>query len=228
VDIAGKPMVQWVLDALCGAKHIEKIVIIGLPSDINFRCDKALAYIPSHEGMLDNIRAGAAKLLETNPSMEHVLIVSADIPAISAESVDWVVEAALQTDEDAYYNVITRQVMEARYPTSRRSYAKFKDVEVCGGDMNVVRTSLVLGKRDFWDRLVDSRKSVFKQAALIGYDTLILLLLRQITLEGAVDKVTRRLNLTGRAIPCPFAEVGMDVDKPHQLEILRADLTNQT
>jgi len=23
---------------------------------------------------------------------------------------------------------------------------------------------------------------------------------------------------------CPYAEVGMDVDKPHQLEIMRADL----
>ncbi len=33
-----------------------------------------------------------------------------------------------------------------------------------------------------------------------------------------------RLNITGRAIVCPYAEVGMDVDKPHQLEIMRADL----
>jgi hypothetical protein len=62
---------------------------------------------------------------------------------------------------------------------------------------------------------------------LIGYDTLLLLLLRRITIEGAVKKVTSRLNITGRAILCPYAEVGMDVDKPHQLEILRADLASQ-
>lgn len=227
VEIAGKPMVQWVLDALCGAESIEKVVVIGLLPENSLTCAKALAFIPSQEGMLDNIRSGTRKVLELNPGAEHVLLVSADIPAISAESVDWVVEAAMQSDDDACYNVISRQVMEARYPTSRRSYAKFKDVEVCGGDMNVARTALVLGEREFWDRLVESRKSVFKQAALIGYDTLLLLLLRRITLERAVDKVTSRLNLKGRAVLCPYAEVGMDVDKPHQLEILRNDLAGK-
>lgn len=63
-----------------------------------------------------------------------------------------------------------------------------------------------------------------KQAALIGYDTLLLLLLRQVTLENAVKRVTHRVGLTGRAIQCPYAEVGMDVDKPHQLEMMRSDL----
>jgi hypothetical protein len=33
-----------------------------------------------------------------------------------------------------------------------------------------------------------------------------------------------RLNITGKAIVCPYAEVGMDVDKLFQLEIMREDL----
>ena len=36
------------------------------------------------------------------------------------------------------------------------------------------------------------------------------------------------MNITGRAIVCPYAEVGMDVDKPHQLEIMRADLRKRS
>ena len=84
---------------------------------------------------------------------------------------------------------------------------------------------MVNGEDRLWHRIVDTRKNVFKQAALVGFDTLILLLLKMITLEGAVDKVTKRLNLNGRAVLCPYAEVGMDVDKPHQLEIIRKDLS---
>ena len=42
----------------------------------------------------------------------------------------------------------------------------------------------------------------------------------QITLERAVKKVTKRLNLTGQAVVCPYAEVGMDVDKPFQLDMV--------
>jgi hypothetical protein len=166
-------------------------------------------------------------VLEINPAAGHVAVVSADIPGIQPEHVDWVVRTSMQTDEDVYYNVITRQVMETRYPGSKRSYTRLKDVEVCGGDLNVVRTMTVTGNDELWERIIAARKNVFKQAALLGYDTLLLLLLRQITLEGAIRKVTKRVNLTGRALVCPYAEIGMDIDKPHQLELMRADLSRR-
>ena len=73
-------------------------------------------------------------------------------------------------------------------------------------------------------RVVAARKNALKQALLIGIDNLILLLLRAIDLEGALQRVSKRLNIKGRAIQCPYAEIGMDVDKPHQLQIVRADL----
>ena len=39
-----------------------------------------------------------------------------------------------------------------------------------------------------------------------------------------VNQPRFEFGVRGRAIVCPYAEVGMDVDKPHQLEIMRADL----
>ena len=227
LDVSGRPMVQWVLDALCEAQSIGGVVVMGLPEDSNVICDKALAYSPSQGSMLENIRAGVEKLISIHPDSLHVAIVSSDIPAITSDIVDWVVDTAMETDEDVYYNVITRQVMEKRFPGANRSYVRLKDVEVCGGDLNVARTSMVHENNELWDRIIASRKNAFKQAALLGYDTLLLLLLRAITLEGAVKKVTKRLNLTGRALVCPYAEVAMDVDKPHQLELLRADLAGR-
>lgn len=227
LDIAGKPMVQWCLDALSGAKKVEQVVVIGLEEENGISCDKPLCHVPSQGGLLENILGGINKVLEINPGAKHALIVSADIPGIKGEMVDWVIDICMQTDDDIYYNVITREVMEARYPGSRRSFARLRDVEVCGGDMNVVRTMTVHEKREMWDRLVESRKSVFRQAALMGYDTLLLLLLRMVTLEGAVSRVAKRLKIKGKAVMCPYAEVGMDVDKPHQLEIMRADLARK-
>jgi hypothetical protein len=133
----------------------------------------------------------------------------------------------MQTDEDIYYNVISRPVMESRFPGSKRSFVHLKDVEVCGGDLNVVRTMTVTRDEALWEKIIDSRKSALKQAALLGFDTFLLLLLRQTTLEGAVSRVAKRLQITGRALLCPYAEVGMDVDKPHQLELVTADLCRQ-
>jgi GTP:adenosylcobinamide-phosphate guanylyltransferase len=224
LDIAGKPMVQWVLDALSASKTLERVVVISLPGDSGLECAKPVTYVPNQGGMLQNIRAGVQKVLDLNPGAHHVLTVSSDIPAITAEMVDWMVNTTMQTDHDIYYSVITRQDMEARFPNSNRSYTRLKDVEVCGGDMNMIRAQTVTANEALWERIIAARKNVFKQAALIGYDTLLLLLLRQVTLEQAVKIACKRMNITGRAILCPFAEVGMDIDKPHQLELLRADL----
>ena len=224
LDVAGKPMIQWVLDALCDAKLVDRVVVMGLPPDSGLTCPKVESYIPSLGDMVTNIRAGVVEVLRLNPQAQHVLVVSSDIPAITGEMADWIVSTASQTDEDAYYNVISRQVMEARFPASKRSYIRLKDVEVCGADMNVLATRLVTTNDEIWIKIVAARKNALKQAALLGFDTLLLLLFHAVSLEGAVKKATKRLHITGRAILSPYAEVGMDVDKPHQLEILRADL----
>jgi hypothetical protein len=91
----------------------------------------------------------------------------------------------------------------------------------------VIRVVTVTENEAIWNKIISARKNVFKQAALIGYDTLVLLLFRLISLDSAVKTVSRRLDISGRAIICPYAEVGMDVDKPHQLEIIRQDLANR-
>ncbi len=227
LDVAGKPMVQWVLDALDEANLVERVVLIGLSPDSGISCDKVSAFIPNQGDMLDNIRAGMEKVIKLNPEAQLMLTVSADIPAITGEMVDWLVETAMQTDDDIYYSVITREVMEARYPNSKRSYTHLKDAEVCGGDMNVVHARMVTAEEEVWERILAARKNVFKQASLIGFSTLLLLLIRRLNLESGIARVSKRLNLRGRVIFNPYAEVGMDIDKPHQLEILRKDLAQQ-
>jgi GTP:adenosylcobinamide-phosphate guanylyltransferase len=227
LDVAGKPMIQWVMDALEGGQTIDGIVIIGLPPESEIKSTKVTARIPNQGGMVDNIRSGVNTVLEQKPDSDRVLIVSSDIPTITPEMVDWVVNKTLETDLEAYYNVIERSVMEKRFPGSKRSYTRLRDVEVCGGDMNVIKTSLVTQNDELWNKLVAARKNVLKQAALIGYDTLFLLIFRLVDLDGAVKKATKRLKLTGKAVVCPYAEVGMDVDKPFQLELVRADLARK-
>jgi len=227
LDLCGKSMIQWVLDALEDAETVDQVVIVGLPADCGATSSKVTAFVKDHGSMLDNIRAGVRKVLELTPQARQILLVSSDIPTIKAEMVNWVVNTCVQTDLDLYYNLVTRQVMETRFPGSMRSYTRLKDVEVCGGDLNVIRAMTVTSNDELWDRIVSARKNAFKQAALLGFDTLILLLFRAVTLEGAIKRVSKRLNMTGQAILSPYAEIGMDVDKPYQLELVRADLCRQ-
>ena len=230
LEIAGKPMIQWVLDALSQAKNVDNVIIIGLPEGSGVTCSKPLYFVENQGGMLANIVAGVDKMLQVNPQAEYVLTVSADIPAITGEMVDWLVDTAMQTKHDIYYGIVPREVMEQRYPGSNRTYTKLADMEICGADILIAHKSMATDPKHLamWEELIGKRKSPLKQAASIGFLTLLLLLLRRLTLEDAIERITKRLNITGRAIIWKHAEAAMDVDKPHQFEILRDDMEART
>ena len=226
VDVAGKPMIQWVLDALSDAKHVDNVIIIGLSPKTGVTCKKPLHYVSNQGRMLANIVAGVEKSLELDPKTEYVLVASSDIPGIDAEMVDWLIETCMETQEDIYYGVVPREVMETRYPGSNRTYTKLKDIQLCGADMHITHVSMATEHLDMWEELIGNRKSPLKQAATIGFGTLLKVATRRITLDDLVVTVTKRLGITGRPILWEHAEPGMDVDKPHQLELIREDMEN--
>lgn len=227
IDVAGKPMVQWILDALGEAKHVDQVIVIGLSAKSDLTCKKPMHFVSNQGRMLANIVSGVNKSLELNPKGEYVLLVSSDIPAIKGDMVDWLIKTTMQTKDDLYYGVCPREVMEARYPTSNRTFTKLKDMEVCGSDVNVIHVSMTTDHLDTWEQLIGNRKSPLRQAGVIGIDTLIQLAFRQFTLQGLVERASQRIGIKGRAIIWDKAEPCMDVDKPHQLELMREDLARQ-
>ena len=224
LDIAGKPMIQWVLDALGAAKNVDNVILIGLSEKSGVTCQKPIHYIPNQGRMLSNIIAGIDKSLELDPENKYVLLASSDLPGINGEMVDWLAEQVKVDPSDLYYGVIPRDVMEKRYPNSRRTFTRLKDVELCGADLHACHVSVAADHLETWEKLIGHRKSPLQQASIIGFWTLFLLLTRQLTLQDAVIRASQSIGIKGKAIVWPWAEAGMDVDKPHQLEIMRQDL----
>ena len=225
LPIGGVPMVQWIVDALAGAACIGRVVVVGLdPAEAPLECRKPLSYVPNAGSMIGNVQAGAKRVLEQDAAARHVLVVSADIPTITPEMVDWNVSTSLETDHDAYYSFIPAADMERRFPGSRRTFFKLKEGRFSGSDMNVFQTALVGKYHPAWQAIIDARKNVFKQAGLVGLDTLLLLALGRLSIAGAERAVLRRLGVRGRAFLSRYPETGMDVDKPHQYELVKRDL----
>jgi len=102
-----------------------------------------------------------------------------------------------------------------------------KDIELCGADVNIAHVSMTTDHLDMWETLIGNRKNPLKQAGIIGLGTLWSVFTRSINLDDLVDKVCKRIGIKGRAIVWPYAEACMDVDKPHQLELMRKDLAKQ-
>lgn len=226
LDVAGRPMVQWVLDALQACPRVEHVVVVGLAPSSGLRVGPRTRLLPDQGSLVSNVLTALQAVRDLDPAATHTLLSSGDIPGITPEMVAWRVTTIEASRADLDYAVVERSTMERVFPGSRRSFTRLKEAEVCGGDLNGLSVH-VAAQRDLWDRLVAARKNALKQAAIVGLDVLILALLRRLTLEDAGRRVSRNLGLQGHVTLCPYAEVGMDVDKPHQLEMLRQHLADR-
>lgn len=224
LDVGGKPMVQWVLDALSAARSVERVVVVGLPSATELRCAKPLTLLPAQGDMIASIRAAAALLLRERPDAEHALIASADAPLITGEMVDWLAEDVRAHGDDLTICAVERWRMEERFPGSKRTYIRLQDVEVCGGDLNACRLSVTQQRVDLAERLSQARKQPWRLALFIGPGTLLALMQGRLTLEQATRAISRRLGVQVRVALSPYPEIGMDVDKPGQLAMVREEL----
>ena len=226
IPLAGKPMVSWIVEALYGSGIINNMVIVGLkPTEVDLS-GFPVFFVDPVGGLIDNILAALAKAREINPTAQKMLLSSSDIPLITPEIVRGFVEECGSQDADIYYTVVEQKVMETRFPQSERTFVPFlKDGNFSGGDMFLAdvaapeRTDVELFRS-----LTNLRKNYFKQARLAGFGFIIRFMLRLMTLDEVAERVSKIVNLDVRAVNTRYAELGMDLDKPHQYEMIKSIL----
>ncbi len=225
IPLAGKPMINWVIQALNGSGLVEHIVIVGLrPNEVNFG-DVPVHFIDRVGGIIDNTLASIDKIKQVNPAVKKILLCMSDIPLITSEMVRDFVEQCGSLEADLYYAIVEEKTMEARFPNSKRTFAPFKDGRFSGGDIYLSDiTTPSKTDLDIFRALIDSRKNYLAQARILGFDFIIKFLLRRRTVHETAEQGLRLVNLDLRAVNTRFAELGMDLDKPHQYEIIKAAL----
>lgn len=227
LQIHGVTMLEYVIRALEAARNIDRIYVVGLdeedveslplPSDIQT--------LPDQGGLVRNLEVTLNRLLEDNPGATTVLLCSADIPLLTAEVVDAYIEDCRPFDCIAYYNVVTRETMESRFPNSGRTFVPLRNHAVAGGDMTLVQTRILDTNDELWEAVFNARKHAWRLAKLVGLRTMLKLLFRRLTLSEIETLATRLVNAPVRVLKSPYPELAMDVDKPQQVEILRGLLS---
>jgi CTP:molybdopterin cytidylyltransferase MocA len=228
IPIAGKPMIVHVVDALAESRYIKHVIIVALDPSLGVQFPVPVEYLPDHGGLVANANAGIQYALEHHPNIDAVLLCSSDVPTITPTIVDDFIEECLRTDHDVYYSIVERSVMEARFPKSHRTFVHLRDGDFAGGDLSIFRPGANFDHQDLMKKLATARKSILRQASMLGPVVFFRLLTRQLSLAEAEKRAQKIFEIHARAVPCPYAEVGMDVDKPFQLEIVRAELETHT
>lgn len=221
LDVGGKPMVWWVVDALRRSRRVGRIAIVGMsPEDgVDFGVD--VLYVANQPRHFDNIMAGMRALQTVEPHLDRFLIASADIPLLQPETVDWFVATCEAQDGDFFYSIVEQKVMEGQFPGAARSYVPVREGRFCGGDLFMVRASIAHNNEPLVRELLARRKSAFQQVRLAGFRTVLKFLFRRLSIADAEAVASRLMQCKTRAVNSPYADIGMDVDKPHQLEMVR-------
>jgi molybdopterin-guanine dinucleotide biosynthesis protein A len=224
IKIAGKEMIRYVVEAIAGSSWVGRIFIVGLSPEDGVEFAALVEYVEAAGSMLDNVVAGIERVMEVDPDVEQVVLSTADIPLLTTEMVDYLIATCLETDHDVYYTVVEKSTMEARFPGSRRSFVPLRGGSFAGGDINMAKVSAIQANLPLARQAMEFRKNFWQQVRLLGFGTLIKFAFRRLTIADAERVASRALGCQGRAIITPYPEMGMDVDKPHQLDMVRAIL----
>lgn len=225
LDMGGRTMLERVMDALQSSKYVESIVLIGLEDNMGMQFKRPIdQYLPDEGSLVGNVLSGVNWLRNEYPDMKSVLFCSSDVPAVTAANVDSYVESCEPFDKGIYYIFVTREEMEARFPGSKRTYTKLKGVEIAGGDIAIAQVDIADENEELWRSLTNARKNAWKLARIVGLKVLLKLLFRRLTIADIEETATRIIGRPAKIVLNAPAEMAMDVDKPEQLELLRADL----
>lgn len=222
IDIGGKPMVQYVIDGLRQSQEVQRIVIVAPPGELEPHVTGAnLEFVPSAGSIVDNI-VNAARVLEKD---QQILIATCDIPLINGEIIDGLIRMCRENPADLYYPIVEKSVWEQKYPVVKRTYVHLREGTFTGGNLFLVNPAIIERTAPKVRRFLDYRKSPLKLVGLIGFSFLFrYLVLRNLNLKELERKVSDMWGINGAVVVCPWPEVGIDVDKPSDLQLARAVL----
>ncbi len=224
IEIAGRPMLSYVVDAVVGSPRVGRIVVVG-PSVLRRILPERVHLVEPGADLVENVRLGVAALagLPGEPG-EALLVSSGDVPLLTPEIVDRFLDLCAPAPASVHYPVIRRETCEARYPGARRTYARLKEGELTGGNLFLVAPDACPPCLAVLERFFAARKSPVRLARLLGVGFLLKFLFKRAGISDAEAICTRLTGCPARAVICPDPEVGMDVDRPEHLPLAEAAL----
>ncbi len=226
IIIGNYPMIYYVYQALRASSHINRIVVSGPVEALRaiLPRDERLLFVEGGQNAIESL-AHAVKKLEAKDITSKVLILPTDIPFISVQAIEDFLERCESSNSDFYYPVTRKEVNEERFPGVQRTYVRLQEGIVTGGNLFLIRSELIEQCLAMGLKLVERRKNPLAMARLFGFKLVWQYLTRRLSIEMAEKRFYKVLGVKGKGIISPYAEIGVDVDKPSDLNLAQAILS---
>ena len=214
IPLNGKPMVQWVAEALKSARTTGSVVVIGPPVLAGMEVARLAEQILAEEAHeVDNLMKG----MDVLPDAERILMVTSDMPLLTPEAIDDLVLNA--PDADIVYPAIAREDILAQFPDRKWVFVKAKEGEFTGSSAFMFRPERLRNHRETLREVFDSRRSVADLVKMWGLGFALKFALGHLSLSDAERHISEALNVNGRAYLSHYPELAFDVDKASDISL---------
>ncbi len=219
----GRPLLGYILQALKEAPSIGRLAVVGPEKELAALRHEGYNFeiVPEEGGMLENLAAGFEAADRDRPC----LVVTGDIPLISAEVVESFLALCAPYDYDLYYPVLSRENCLQRFPETERTYVRLREGHITGGNMGLLKPGWFLDNRARLELFISYRKKPLKLLRILPISVLFKYLIKILSVSDLENHLSRLLNLQARAVFCDCVEIAVDVDKLSDLALVKKVLS---
>jgi hypothetical protein len=218
IDLAGRPMIAWVLGALAASAHIGRIFVVGLDEPVG--ADGRVEFVADRGSLLDNLYAGIGCV---HPDRTAAYCWS-DIPLITAPMLDRFVAGTASADLDVNAGLVPKAALQQRYPGADDLWLRLAEGAFIAADFGLFHPRHAARLRPHLERLAPQRKHAFRQALYVGLPLLVSFALGRLSMPALERRLERRFDLRCHVRVCDDPELGLDVDNPGNLAVCRRAL----
>ena len=216
VEVEGTPMILRVLQALDTATRVNTRLISG-PERDQLEAHPALNRLITEQAVKWHAprptpSTSAFHTMQTIPDASPVLVTTADHPLLTAAMVDEFCTRSQEHDCDVTVGLAPYGIVKQAYPDMKKTVLKFRDGNYCGTNLFAFLTARGRQLADFWRRVESQRKSPLRLIRVLGWGAVLRYLLGVLTLDTALELLSRRLKLRIGAVVLPHADAAVDID----------------
>ncbi len=196
---------EAILERVCrAAAPLGELRVVGGPDGI-----------PAGQHFIESLGRGLNAV-----TTERMMLITADMPDVTTEDLTDVV-ARTPADAEIAYPIIPLAACEAKYPGVARTSLRLREGIFTGGNVAVMHTESMRRSMAQMEMAYAARKSPVKLAAILGFGTLLRVILgraapQTLPIAALERAATRALKSRVRGVITQAAALGTDIDKPEQ------------
>lgn len=217
VPVAGKPSLLRVMEAIKDSRQAHGGLICGPAADV-LDDSKDLQHLlqDPHFQWLAPATGPAASALSALEQLDHypVLLTAGDHALLTGEIVDDFCTSAhaIKSNHDFVIGLVPYALVQAAWPESRRTVLRFSNGHFCGSNLFAVLNPNGMKALSFWRQAEADRKHPWRIARRFGPVALLRYLLRRLTLEDALQTLSKAAGCSIGYVQVNFARAAVDID----------------